>query len=331
MSMNILISRPDRIGDVVLSTPIPREIKRNFPDAKVSMLLRRYTGDIFRHNPYVDNIIIIEELLKDGFWPGVKKLRDHSFSHAFMLLPNKQINRLLFFAGIRTRIGSGHKFYQFITNCKSVQRYKYNPLRHEADYCMDMARKIGVEPESLSAEIFLSDEEKKRVAEIRKEMLNGGNKLTGIHSTSGKSAPNWKPAVYKNLIQTLRENRDNTIVVTDNDVPDELADLEGVAYPNVGKNLRESILNFAALDMLISASTGPMHIAAGLKVKTVALFCPMTACSPKLWGPVGNGGKTIIPADEFCGTRCPGDPHICDFEGEEGISIDTVIKKTGEY
>ena len=57
----ILIIRPDRIGDVVLSTPIPRELKKTYPDCFIGVLLREYTNDIYANNPNVDKIIIDSE------------------------------------------------------------------------------------------------------------------------------------------------------------------------------------------------------------------------------------------------------------------------------
>jgi len=78
-------------------------------------------------------------------------------------------------------------------------------------------------------------------------------------------------------------------------------------------------------DVLVSSSTGPMHIAAALRVPTVSLFCPIESCSPKLWGPQGNRADIVLPADDYCQKRCSGDPHRCDFEG--GIEVDTVADR----
>lgn len=58
----ILIVRQDRIGDAVLSTPIPREIKKKWPDSFIAVLVRDYTKDIFLNNPYVDKKIIFDDL-----------------------------------------------------------------------------------------------------------------------------------------------------------------------------------------------------------------------------------------------------------------------------
>lgn len=346
----ILIVRPDRIGDVVLSTPIPREIKKTFPGSYVALYLRNYTKDIYLNNPFVDEIITndFENKSFANFIKKAKELRKYKFTHALMLLPTEYMNYLLFFAGIPERIGVGHKLYQFLTFTKYVDRKKYIPLRHEADYCMDLARKIGVNTEDLSTEIYLTNSEKEKIKSIRDELLNGKKYLIGIHSTSGNSAPNWKAENYAKLINKLLvyktedgegsgewersgEGENISIVVTDNNVPKELQNIAGVVYPNENKNLRESILNFAALDYLVSASTGPMHIAAALKVKTISMFCPLTACSPKLWGPMGNESEIILPSENYCQTKCPGDPKKCTFEGEGGISaelIKNVILKT---
>ena len=322
----ILIVRPDRIGDVVLSTPIPREIKKTYPSSFVAVLLRKYTQDIYLNNPYVDKIILIDDDSGKSFWEKVKEIKKYKFTHSLLLLPTERLNYLLFFAGIPYRIGVGHKFYQFITFTRYVDRKKYIPLRHEADYCMDLARKIGVETKNLDTEIYLTDEEGRKVNLTREELLKGKKYLIGIHTTSGNSSPNWTVEEYRNLILKLTSLKDISIALTDNIIPDQLKKIEDVSYPNENKSLRESILNFASLDLLISASTGPMHIAATLKVKTLSMFCPLTACSPKLWGPLGNESKIILPEENYCQTVCPGDPKKCTFTGEGGIDSDSIIR-----
>ncbi len=326
----ILIVRPDRIGDVVLSTPLPREIKKKYPDSFVAVLVRKYTQDIYVNNPHVDQILLVDDYY-DGtmksFFKKATEVRKYKFTHSLTLLPTERLNYLLFIAGIPYRVGVGHKFYQFITFTRYVDRKKYKPLRHEADYCMDLARKIGVDSNDLSTEIFLSDEEKQNVQHARDELMEGNKFLIGIHATSGNSSPNWQPGEYRDLLEKLSSLKNISVAVTDNKIPQELEGLENVFYPNIGKTLRESLINFAALDLLISASTGPMHAAAALKVKTLSMFCPLTACSPKLWGPLGNKSKIILPSEDYCQTVCPGDPKKCTFSGEGGIDSSKVFEK----
>jgi ADP-heptose:LPS heptosyltransferase len=328
--LRILISRIDRIGDVVLSTPVPREIKKAHPDSFVSVLVRKYTRDIYVNNHQVDEIILFdgeEDKNPKSFWELVREIKKYKFTHAFMLLPNERLNWILFFSGIPTRIGVGHKLYQFLSFSKYVDRKKYIPLRHEADYCLDMVRKIGIDPKNIEPEIFLSNEELVKRDEIRKKIAPNCESLIGINTTSGKSSPNLRLYEYKKLIELLSEEKNNRVAVMDNNPSDEIKNLKNVVYPNLGLSLRESIINFSSLDLLVSASTGPMHICAALKVPTISMFCPLPACSPKLWGPLGNKSEIILPEKNYCSNVCRGDPHICNFSGDGGIDSNKVYEK----
>lgn len=323
--LRLLVARIDRIGDVVLSTPIPREVKKKYSDSFISVLVREQTKDIYINNPFIDEIIILnEENSWSGFWQNVKAIRKFKFTHAFMLLPQERLNWILFLSLIPTRIGVGHKLYQFLTFAKYVDRKKYREERHEADYSLDMVRKIGIEPESINPAIYLS---KKEIAQVDNIRLESKNKIRiGINATSGNSAPNLKNSEYQEIIKLLRENEYNHIVVTDYAIPEELIGLKGVDYSALGSSIRELILTIASLDLLISSSTGPMHIAAALKIPTISIFCPLPACSPKLWGPLGNKSIIIMPEEKYCNNVCPGDPKKCYFEGEGGIDAEKVLR-----
>ena len=331
--LRLLIARIDRIGDVVLSTPIPRETKLAKPDSFVAVLVREETKAVYLNNPYVDAILTIDDEKGDlkSFRQMVSEIRKYKFTHGFMLLPQERLSWLFFLSGIPFRLGVSRKLYQFLTFTKFVSRHKYISLRHEADYCLDMLRRIGIEPKSINPEIFLSkDEELKREA-IRKSLKQNDKILVGVNTTSGKSAPNMPTSEYRKLIDLLLTDERFKVVITENKPPEELKNIDGVNYINEGKKLRESIINFSALDVLISASTGPMHICAALKVKTLSLFCPLPGCSPKLWGPLGNQAEIIFPQDNYCSNLCSGDPHICDFSGEGGIDNQIIYERLKQF
>jgi len=327
----ILIIRPDRIGDVVLSTPIPREIKKFYPDSYIGVLLREYTKDIYVNNPNVDQIIIdLEKKDSNSIIQLIKEIRSLKFTQAFMLLPTERMNWILFFSGIKHRIGVGHKFYQFVTNTKSVYRRKYIPLRHEADYCMDMARKIGVISDNLDTEIYLNNEEKAFVSLLKEKFSKGQKFLIGIHTTSGNSVPNWKVQTYLDLIIKLKSLNNVQIVITDLQIPEEIINITEVEYPEQ-KTLRDLIHIISSLDLLIASSTGPTHIAAALKIPTITMFCPLPACSPELWSPKGNKAVNILPSKNYCGVICSGNPKQCYFEGEGGISVERVFGEVKKF
>lgn len=327
--LRFLVARIDRIGDVVLSTPLPREIKKKYPDSYVAVLVKNYTKDIYLNNPNVDEIITYDnpDKTEKSFWKLVSEIKKYKFSHAFMLLPNEKLNYVLFAAGIKYRVGVGHKLYQFLTFSKYVDRKKYIPLRHEADYCLDMVRKIGVNVNEIHPEIFLSDDERSEALELKEKFKRNKKFLIGIHSTCGNSSPNLSVKAYRDLILLLTKNENFQVFVTDFKPPDEIQNLSGVEYIFKGESLRKDIVRFSILDLFISSSTGPMHICAALKVPTLSVFCPLTACSVKLWGPLGNKSEILLPKQSYCDNHCPIDPKKCDYSKEGGITAQEVAER----
>jgi ADP-heptose:LPS heptosyltransferase len=57
---NILVLRLDNLGDVVMSTPIFREIKRCFPGARLTVLVQERCREIIETNPYIDGIVVLK-------------------------------------------------------------------------------------------------------------------------------------------------------------------------------------------------------------------------------------------------------------------------------
>ena len=76
----ILIIRFSSLGDLVLTTPIFREIKRVFPNSKISVLTSSELGSILENNPYIDNLIRHERKETLGQLNKlIKNLRDEKF------------------------------------------------------------------------------------------------------------------------------------------------------------------------------------------------------------------------------------------------------------
>jgi heptosyltransferase-2 len=248
-----------------------------------------------------------------------------------LLLPTERLTWMLLAAGIRTRVTVGLKLNQVLTLMKTVSRHKYVPLRHEADYCLDLGRRVGVSTDNLATEVFLSPDERREGAALLKAHgieAGPGLFLVGLHPGSGNSAPNWTVEKYAKLAGDLLKDLKCRIIITGSEGERELGEAfhfnSGGRLVNLIGTLSVRVLMtvIAQLSVLVSASTGPMHIAAALRVPTVSLFCPLTACSPVLWGPQGNVSRVILPVDGFCQGKCSGDPHQCRFDG--GIDVATV-------
>ncbi len=334
MQRKILIVRQDRLGDAILATGIPREIKKRWPGSHVAVLVRSYTKPVFENNPHVDEIITDDakpETRKESFWPMVRQLRSRRFTHALMLLPEARYNYMTFCAGIPVRVGHGIILFHALTFVRPVMTRKFQKGRHEAQYSMDLARSIGIKTENVDPEIYLTEQEILQ-SEARVQNWGNGKPLVGIHSTSGASAPNWKPDLWAELAKILLQEKALQVVITDYDIPQEIKNLEGALYlcPDKNTSLRADMANISALSLLVSASTGPMHIAGALKVPTLSLFCPLGACEPALWGPLGNAAEFVMPEDEYCQNQCPGDPHSCHLAGSKLASPTEVSRRIFE-
>lgn len=320
-SRRILVVRTDRLGDVVLSTPLIRALRQTFPDAHIGAMVQPYARDVLLNNPHLNEIFVDdpqkEHAGQSGFWRQVRALWSQHYDTALLLLPTERTAWMLFFAGIPHRIGVGTKFYGVLTFMGGVSRKKYNPLRHEADYCLDLGRRIGVRTDDLSTEVFLTEDERKRGMDILvRHGIHPEDTIIGLHIGNGNSAPNWNAARYGELatLITLRTPDRIKIVYTDGNDSVPLPSNNRIIDLRNKLTLRELMSVISHYHLLFSSSTGPMHIAAALRVPTVSLFCPLTACSPKLWGPQGNDSHIMLPPPDYCSSRCPGDPKICPLE-----------------
>src|ERR1035437_8489232 len=177
-------------------TPMIREIKKNFPNCFLATLTQPNTANIFTNNPYLDEIIT-DDLNKESFWRIVKQLRERNFTDGLLVYPTERAAYQMMLAGIKTRVGVGHKLYEVISGMRSVDRHNYIPLKHETDFCMDTVRKIGVKSDRL-------DVEKKEVFEfLNKYSIEDNDFKIMLHTGSLGSAPNWSEDKYLHFVKEI--------------------------------------------------------------------------------------------------------------------------------
>lgn len=334
MTKRILIVRTDRVGDVVMITPMVRELRKAFPDAFIATLTQSNTSQILLNNPNIDKLII-DDLDKNSFWKVVKELRKYNFTHGLLVLPTERAAYQMFWAGIEYRIGVGHKLYEIITAMKSVSRNNYTPLRHEADYCMDLVRKLGVVTDNTQPEIFISDEEKIWIDNFYQQNNIDKNKFKIIlHTGSKNSAPNWSEKKYFELIEGIHNkfgNDDFVMLLTayemTGDFRNKIAELNDKRIIYIAdklNNLRELIKIISSIDLMICSSTGPIHLADALNIKCIGIHCNRPMNCSRYWGVLNKKSINLEATKEYCDSHCSSDKNVCNFEN--GISVEDVIK-----
>lgn len=114
----ILIRGTNWVGDAVMSIPAMREIRRLFPGARISLLVRPWVRDIYSAAPFIDEIIEYDKSGAHRGWSGLRRLtRDLSelrFDAAFLLQNAFEAAFLAWWARIPTRIGyarDGRSFF----------------------------------------------------------------------------------------------------------------------------------------------------------------------------------------------------------------------------
>ena len=328
----ILIIRTDRVGDVVMITPMIREIRKTYPDSFIATLTNPNSNDVLINNPHLD-LLLTDDLKKESFRKVTQQIRANKFTDGLLVLPTERAAYQMFLAGIKNRIGVGKKLYEVITFMKSVSRNKYIPLRHESDYCMDLARAIGVNSDDLTPEIFITDQEKLNGKEILNSLGVNENELKIIiHTGSGRSSGNWSENKYLNLITDILMKKNNArIILTAKEMSSNfrdnilsLKDNRIVSADSYINRLRDLICIIANSDLLIAASTGPLHLASALDIKTIGLFCHRPMNCAELWGAKGRKAVNLEVSREYCDNNCSNDKEVCKFE--EGIKTEEVLK-----
>lgn len=330
----ILIVRTDRVGDVVMITPMIRELRKTYPDAFIATLTQPYTKDILLNNPRLD-LALTDDLRKETFWETVRELRRHRFTDGLLVMPTERAAYQMFFAGIPNRVGVGRKLYEVITLMKSVSRHDYTPLRHEADFCMDLARKIGAHGDDISPEIFLTEEEREDTASLlRRRSISDDDVVVIVHTGTRGSAPNWSEEKYFELVTRIANEfsqPDFKIVLTAREMSleflNQIASLSCDRIVNIASDLgtlRDLIKMIGRADVFIGSSTGPAHIADALNVRCVILHCHRAMSCARHWGILNGRSINLEVSTEYCKAYCSADQNNCAFEN--GIGIDRVVE-----
>lgn len=313
---NIIISRTDSIGDVVLTLPVAKALKDQFPSSRILFLGKEYTKPVINACRYVDEFINLDDFLN-----GNDKIPG-AIVHVFPLpiIAKKAKQRK-----IPLRIGTTNRIYHWTTCNKLVKLSRKNSDLHEAQLNLKLLRPLGINKEFSLEEVGQSFgmENIQTLDEGFLKMIDQDKYNLILHPKSQGNGREWGLNNFISLVRLLDKNRFKIFVsgtvkerpllqpVFDA-VQEHVTDITGLM------NLDQFISFIAACDGLVASGTGPLHIAAALGKHAYGIFPPIRPIHPGRWAPLGPGAKVFVVNKPCSDCRKDGPACHCIAEIEPG-------------
>lgn len=270
----ILVVDTLRLGDVIMSLPVFKAIKKKYPASEVSVMVRADFKEILEGNPYVDKIIPYYGKNTSNL-KFIKSLMKEQYDVCINLCEGK-LNSFIYALGIPKRIGY-------------LQRHKYrdrlfltDPVEWQGEFkgITSMFLKL-LEPMGI-----VGADEKPELHPQAKDIAHAANLLPKARGSTivihpGSRNPTRRWPYYKELIEEINKSFDATMIITGdigealyiNKILEEI-DTEKIVNL-VGKTtLKQLIALLSVSDIVIGNDTGIMHIARAVKTPTITIFGP---------------------------------------------------------
>lgn len=291
---------PNWVGDLVMATPLLEDLRNNFPEAKITAMVKSSLAPILEHDPNLNDIMsfkkpsgwvhnihsndIIEPLKFGNFDLGI--LTTNSLSSAWWFYRGK----------VQNRIGFAANFRSFLLD-KAVHYPKNKETQHLVITYKTLLEPLGIPVSNTPPKLYITPQE----SEAAKNLLatygvKPNNIIVGINPGAAYgSAKCWLPERYREVTTKLLENPNIYVVYFgDNagaslvqeickDMPDRVINLAART------NLRELMALIKSCSIFLTNDSGPMHLASALNIPLLALF---GSTSDVKTGPY-NGGKVI--------------------------------------
>ena len=296
--MNILITRHDKIGDFVTSLPLYYVVKKSNPDATIFALVSEVNIEIAKKIDFIDEVILYD---RRNFWHMLKSIKAANITISISAFIDTRLGLLLFLSGIKSRIAPATKLAQIFFN-KTLQQRRSLVEKTEIEYNLDLAKLLNSEIDLAYQAPLLKLDNKQ---EFRLDNHLQVKKLILFHpGYGGSSEGNLTLDDYLTLSNTVRKLVNTQIIWVFG--PDDLNAKERVEGLILDSDIiyqPPTIIDYCYLirdsELLISTSTGPMHLAGALNIKTVSFFGSNLFASPKRWAAVNETGKQLnIQVDE---------------------------------
>lgn len=322
----ILFLRYDRIGDMVITTPVFRELKQAYPNFKISVLASKTNQDILLNNPYIDKVYInhknefindfstLQILRKENFDVCVEF--DHSVvPHAILRLKIISPKKII----------SVHKDGRYGIKGEELQMYDFythaDKDSHFREIWLKTLEPFNVVVGSNKYDIFYTKEQEETAKEFT-EQFNEKTKI-GINLEGAVKGKQIKKKELYDICQKLYTQNKNIqfIILTTPNKKQQVDDIIKLLNMDfvISSYTTKSILDVSALinnlDLIITPDTSIVHIAAAFDKPIVSIH-ENNKDSFRLFAPTSTLNKTVFAKSE---------------NGLDGYSVDDVVKYSSEF
>ena len=318
---NALVLQTSFLGDSLLTLPLLRRLKESLPGARVSVLTLPKNADVFRNNPWVDEVLLDDKRGEHGGllgpWKMAAELRKRGFDLA--VIPHRSFRSALvaWLAGIPRRVGFAASAGRFLL----TDAVPFAWLTHDLERNLALARPLGGESKASAGEgryVAPPPASAALAARLAEAGISPGARLAGVHPGAAWATKRWLPERFAELCRRLKAEGLTPVLVGgpgDAALGGEIAGASG-AVNLVGKTDLEELKSLMGrLSLFVTNDSGPMHLAAAAGVPVVAIF---GATTRELgFFPYGSGHRVVEAplACRPCGLHgaksCPEGHFLC--------------------
>lgn len=295
----LVIRQHDQLGDFLLSTPVLRALREQFPQAHIAVLVRSYTADVAQHHEFINELIVLRERLA-GWSFGrcrqfVRQVRG-GFDLAIVLntVSHSLTSDLLaHFSRSKYVLGSEHLRFpgcsrNFFYDMEAPYREQ---ARHQTERNLDIVRYLGIDTQDRREVMHLLPEELAAGRQFLHEQgMADGDLVVALHIGAGKMRNRWPAERFAGLATMLHTEYAAKIVAMWGHREEKLGArlLSALDFDPIvakGMRLRQLAAVIANSRILICNDTGVMHLAAATGTPLVSIFGPT---NPGEWKPIGD-------------------------------------------
>lgn len=262
--MKFLIIRFSSIGDIVLTTPVVRCLKKQVATAEVHYLTKASFRPILEANPYIDKL----HYLQDDWEGMIAALQKEDFDYVIDLHHNLRT--------LKVKRALGKSSFSF--NKLNIEKWWYTnfkwnrmPDRHIVDRYLDTVGSFGVKNDGAGLDYFIPPADELKPNDIPTSHQAGYVGLVIGAALATKKLP------FHKLKEICTSARHPLILLggpEDADIAAELAAIDPIKIYNAcGKfNLNESADLVRRAKLVVTHDTGLMHIAAAFKRPVLSVW-----------------------------------------------------------